>query len=109
VVTKSPLTGGIANSSVAEHIWDRGTEETEKIVLAKTDPYAHVAEIGPASENMVRVANVMTGGVTAARAAGRGGHGAVMGSKLVKAVAVKGTRGIQVANPEHLSTFSGSF
>lgn len=51
----------------AGHIWDRGTEETEKMVLAETDPYAHVAEIGPAGENMARVANVMTGGVTAAR------------------------------------------
>ncbi len=137
VVTKSPLTGGIANSSVggyfgvelklagydfiiiegkaekpvylwidnehveirsAEHLWGRGTEETEKMVLAETDPYAHVAEIGPAGENMARVANVITGGVTAARAAGRGGHGAVMGSKHLKAVAVRGTRGIQVSD-----------
>ena len=143
VVTKSPLTGGIANSSVggyfgvelklagydfiifegrsekpvylwindehielrsAEHLWGKGTEETEKMVLAETDAYAHVAEIGPAGENMARVANVMTGGVTAARAAGRGGHGAVLGSKRVKAVAVRGTRGIKIANPEAFKT-----
>ena len=139
VVTKSPLTGGIANSSVggyfgvelklagydfiilegkskhpvylwidnehvelrdAGHLWGLGTEQTEKRVLAETDAYAHVAEIGPAGENMARVANVMTGGVTAARAAGRGGHGAVLGAKNVKAVAVRGTRGIQVADSE---------
>ena len=145
VVTKSPLTGGIANSSVggyfgvelkqagydfiildgkakkpvylwiedehvelrsAEHLWGLGTEATEKAVIAETDAYAHVAEIGPAGENMARIANVMTGGVTAARAAGRGGHGAVLGSKNVKAVAVRGTRGIQVADPD---LFKSSF
>lgn len=143
VVTKSPLTGGIANSSVggyfgielklagydfiiiegkaekpvylwienehveirsAEHLWGLGTEETEKRVLAETDQFAHVAEIGPAGENMARVANVMTGGVTAARAAGRGGHGAVLGSKHLKAVAVRGTSGIKVYDPKAFKT-----
>lgn len=139
VVTKSPLTGGIANSSVggyfgvelklagydfvildgkakspvyiwiqddrveirkADHLWGMGTEDTEHQVLKETDAFAHVAEIGPAGENMARIANVMTGGVSAARAAGRGGHGAVLGSKNVKAVAVRGTRGIKVADPD---------
>ncbi len=148
VVTKSPLTGGIANSSVggyfgvelkfagydfvildgkakspvyiwiqddrveirkADHLWGMGTEDTEHQVLKETDAFAHVAEIGPAGENMARIANVMTGGVTAARAAGRGGHGAVLGSKNVKAVAVRGTRGIKVADPELFKKSLGKF
>ncbi|MBE0481214.1 MAG: aldehyde ferredoxin oxidoreductase, partial [Dehalococcoidia bacterium] len=51
-------------------------------------------------ENLVRFACIVNGGVAAGRAAGRGGPGAVMGSKNLKAVAVRGTKGLQVANPE---------
>ena len=53
--------------------------------------------IGPAGENLVRFANVRTG---IKRAAGRTGTGAVMGSKNLKAIAVRGTKGIQIAQPE---------
>ena len=136
-VTKSPLTGGIANAGVggyfgaelkfagfdfiifqgkagrpvylwinndkielrsAEHIWGKGTEESEELLIAETDPMAHIAAIGPAGENQVRLANVITGGVTGARAAGRGGVGAVMGSKNLKAVVARGTGGLKLAD-----------
>jgi aldehyde:ferredoxin oxidoreductase len=136
-VTKSPLTGGIANAGVggyfgselkfagydfiifqgkagrpvylwihndkielrsAEHIWGKGTEESEELLIAETDPMAHIAAIGPAGENLVRLANVITGGVTGARAAGRGGVGAVMGSKNLKAVVARGTDGVKLAD-----------
>ncbi len=136
-VTKSPLTGGIANAGVggyfgselkfagydfiifqgkasrpvylwiyndkielrsAEHIWGKGTEESEELLIAETDPMAHIAAIGPAGENLVRLANVITGGVTGARAAGRGGVGAVMGSKNLKAVVARGTGGVKLAD-----------
>jgi len=136
-ITKSPLTGGIANAGVggyfgselkfagydfliiqgkakrpaylwinndevelrsAEHIWGKGTEESEELLIAETDPMAHIAAIGPAGENLVRLANVITGGVTGARAAGRGGVGAVMGSKNLKAVVVRGTGGVRLAD-----------
>jgi aldehyde:ferredoxin oxidoreductase len=136
-VTKSPLTGGIANAGVggyfgselkfagfdfiiiqgkagrpvylwinndkielrgAEHIWGKGTEESEELLIAETDPMAHIAAIGPAGENLVRLANVITGGVTGARAAGRGGVGAVMGSKNLKAVVARGTGGLKLAD-----------
>jgi aldehyde:ferredoxin oxidoreductase len=136
-ITKSPLTGGIANAGVggyfgaelkfagfdfiifqgrakkpvylwihnskvrlrnAEHIWGQGTEASEEILLAETDPSAHIAAIGPAGENQVRLANVITGGVTGARAAGRGGVGGVMGSKNLKAVVVRGTGCVKLAD-----------
>lgn len=82
----------------AGHLWGRGTEETEELLLAETDPLAHIAAIGPAGENLVRVANVITGGVTGARAAGRGGIVAVMGSKNLKAIVARGDRGMQIAD-----------
>lgn len=136
-VTKSPLTGGIANAGVggyfgselkfagydfiifqgkakrpvylwihndkielssAEHIWGKGTEESEELLIAETDPMAHIAAIGPAGENLVRIANVITGGVTGARAAGRGGTGAILGSKNLKAIVVRGTGGVRLAD-----------
>lgn len=57
---------------------------------AETDPKAQVASIGPAGENLVRQANVMQGGQGHARAAGRGGMGALLGSKNLKALVVRG-------------------
>jgi aldehyde:ferredoxin oxidoreductase len=136
-VTKSPLTGGIANAGVGGYfgaelkfagydfivfhgkaprpvylwihndtielrsaalIWGKGTEDAEELLLSETDPMAHIAAIGPAGENLVRLANVITGGVTGARAAGRGGVGAVMGSKNLKAVVARGTGGMKLAD-----------
>jgi len=101
---KKPVYLWIYNDEIelrtAEHIWGKGTEETEEIIHRETDNLAHIAAIGPAGENRVRMACVITGGVTAARAAGRGGTGAIMGSKNLKAVVVRGTRGIQVADKE---------
>jgi aldehyde:ferredoxin oxidoreductase len=82
----------------ADHIWGNGTQDSEEILLAETDPMAHIAAIGPAGENLVRLANVITGGVTGARAAGRGGIGAVMGSKNLKAVVVRGNGGVKMAD-----------
>src|SRR5262249_26178310 len=55
-----------------------------------------VACIGPAGEKLVRFACIMN---DKHRAAGRSGVGAVMGSKNLKAIAVRGTRGIPIADP----------
>jgi aldehyde:ferredoxin oxidoreductase len=60
-------------------------------------PAARVACIGPAGEKLVRFACIMN---DKHRAAGRSGVGAVMGSKNLKAVAVRGTRGLSVADPQ---------
>ena len=67
----------------------------------ETHPDASVACIGPAGENCVYLANIMHEG-RHARAGGRGGLGAVMGSKKLKAVVCKGTGSILVANAEML-------
>ncbi|MBI4510325.1 MAG: MoaD/ThiS family protein, partial [Deltaproteobacteria bacterium] len=74
----------------AGHLWGRDTYETDELVRAETDARARVACIGPAGENRVALAAVMCGGSTA-RAAGRTGLGAVMGSKRLKAIAVRGS------------------
>ena len=84
----------------AIHIWGQDTQTTEDIILSESDQLAQIIEIGPAGEKLVRFANVIGGGAVAARAAGRGGAGAVMGSKNLKAIAVRGTKGIKVADSD---------
>ena len=74
----------------ANDLWGSGTFETHERLREETDPKAQVACIGPAGENLVRVAGVMTGGQSHNRAAGRGGMGALMGSKNLKAIVVRG-------------------
>jgi aldehyde:ferredoxin oxidoreductase len=136
VVTKSPLTGAIANSSSggffaaelkyagydliifegkakkpvylwiendnveirsAEGIWGMNTYETQDAIRAATDEFARVTCIGPAGENLVKLACIINDN---GRAAGRSGVGAVMGSKNLKAVAVRGTKGVTVADAD---------
>jgi aldehyde:ferredoxin oxidoreductase len=79
----------------AEHIWGKSSSETEKALINETHPEAKVACIGPAGENRVLFASVMT---DMGRAAGRSGVGAVMGSKNLKAVVIRGTKGLKVAS-----------
>ncbi|MGI5838439.1 MAG: aldehyde ferredoxin oxidoreductase family protein [bacterium] len=87
----------------AAHLWGKDTFETETAVLAETHRNAGVACIGPAGEKMVLLAAIMNDGKDA-RAAGRCGLGAVMGSKNLKAVAVHGTLRPPVADPELLDS-----
>jgi len=84
----------------AGHLWGKDTFETQDIIKQELgDPRIRVACIGPAGENQVLLANIMH---DHARAAGRGGLGAVMGSKNLKAVAVRGHGRIPVADEERL-------
>jgi len=131
VVTRSPLTGTIGESSVggtfpvklksagydflmvtgkasspvyleinddraeikdASKLWGRGCQE----VNALLEKAGTTACIGPAGEKLVRFANIMISG---ANSAGRGGLGAVMGAKNLKAVVVNGSQKVPVANP----------
>lgn len=85
----------------AWHLWGKDTFETSAAILAETDPEAKVGCIGQAGEALSCIASIMFEGEMA-RAAGRTGMGAVMGSKRLKAVAVKGSQGIRVAKPEQL-------
>ena len=72
------------------------TEEAIREILG--DDQVRAATIGPAGESMGRYANVTNDG----RQAGRTGHGAVWGSKKLKAVAVRGTQGVKVADANTL-------
>ncbi|MGE5397930.1 MAG: aldehyde ferredoxin oxidoreductase family protein [Chitinophagales bacterium] len=91
----------INNESVelrnANDLWGKTVPETTDLVKDATDQEAKVACIGPAGENLVKFACIMN---EYNRAAGRSGVGAVMGSKNLKAVAVRGTGGIKVADNE---------
>ena len=78
----------------ASHVWGKHTEETEDVLRAETDPQARVASIGPAGENLSRLAAVIN---DKSRAAGRSGVGAALGSKNLKAIVVRGTGAIKVA------------
>jgi aldehyde:ferredoxin oxidoreductase len=79
----------------ATALWGKIVPETTEAVRAATDDEASVACIGPAGERLVLFANIMN---ECGRAAGRTGVGAVMGSKNLKAVAVRGTGAVRVAD-----------
>lgn len=73
----------------ASDLWGRNVDETTDLLLQKIgDPKARVACIGPAGERLSLLASIMN---EKHRAAGRSGVGAVMGSKNLKAIAVRGT------------------
>ena len=80
----------------AADLWGKTTTETIR-TIQRDFGKCHVACIGPAGENLVRIASIMT---DRDRAAGRCGLGAVMGSKNLKAIAVAGTNNIEPADPE---------
>ncbi|MFQ6111628.1 MAG: aldehyde ferredoxin oxidoreductase N-terminal domain-containing protein, partial [Nitrospinota bacterium] len=79
----------------AAHLWGKPTNEVEDILHAETDEDAKIASIGPAGEKLVRFSCIMN---DKHRAAGRSGVGAAMGSKNLKAVVVRGTRGVALAD-----------
>lgn len=84
----------------AEDLWGKTTWETEDILRKRLkDSTISVASIGPAAENFVPITTVIA---DKARAAGRGGVGAVMASKNLKAVVVKGNINISVADKDEV-------
>jgi len=84
----------------AAHLWGKDVYETTSIVKAEFgDNQAKVLTIGPAGENLSLMASVMN---DLYRAAGRNGVGAVMGSKNIKAIVVRGTGKIEHAAPDRV-------
>jgi aldehyde:ferredoxin oxidoreductase len=71
----------------AAHLWGRNTHDAEEAIKAETGADVRVAAIGPAGENLALIAAIVN---DKHRAAARSGVGAVMGSKNLKAVAVRG-------------------
>ncbi|MFC1934859.1 aldehyde ferredoxin oxidoreductase family protein [Chloroflexota bacterium] len=85
----------------ASHLWGKNTEETSNILIKELDPSpkprVSVLTIGQAGENLVRYACPIN---DYHHVAGRGGAGAVMGAKKLKAIAVRGTGSVKLARPE---------
>jgi aldehyde:ferredoxin oxidoreductase len=132
VVAKSPLTGGISDALASSHFAIAGKSlgvdaivlvgacaEPSELVDGRLRPsenwgssaretgralssFGRVAAIGVAGENLVRFANLSADG----RHAGRGGLGAVMGSKRLKAIAVQGEIETPIADPERVEFLS---
>lgn len=104
-VAQSPcflvVENGEASLRDGRELWGKGALETEKVLKQKLGD-VEVVTIGPGGENLVKFATIMNGH----RAAGRGGVGAVMGSKKLKAIVVKGKLPIRVHNKEKVSEIS---
>jgi aldehyde:ferredoxin oxidoreductase len=96
---------GEAELRDASSLWGRKTKETQEAIRTELgDERVRVAMIGPGGENLVKYACIMHGPFDAA---GRGGLGAVMGSKNLKAVAVRGSRMPAVHDSEGVRGVAG--
>jgi len=85
----------------AEKVWGMKTTDTQQIIKNElNDQSTRIACIGPAGENLSKLACI----INELRAAGRKGLGAVMGSKNLKAIAVRGTGSVNIASKEKLKT-----
>jgi len=94
---------GEASVRDATHLWGHNTKQTQQVIRSELgDDRIRVAAIGPGGENLVRYACIMNGLFDAA---GRGGLGAVMGSKNLKAIAVKGRKTPRISDPEQVKGF----
>lgn len=87
---------GAVSVHSAEPVLGKGTWETEAFMKERFGPEVRTLSIGRAGEKAVAFASIFS----ETRAFGRGGAGAVLGSKRVKGIAVRGTKGVEVARPE---------
>jgi aldehyde:ferredoxin oxidoreductase len=91
----------------AKNIWGKSVTQTQWAIREElNDPEVKSLVIGPAGENLVRFANVMTG---IKNSGGRTGMGCIMGSKNLKAVAVRGTMDITIAHPVEALEYNKRF
>ena len=97
---------GKAELKDASHLWGKNTSETTRLIKEDLGDKFGVACIGIGGENLVKYAAVMNDcdKPNYGRAAGRCGMGTVMGSKKVKAIAVKGNAKVEVGDPEGYKT-----
>lgn len=83
----------------AGHLWGKTTNDTDLLLRKELGPLFRTAYIGPAGENLVKYAGILS---ESSRAAARSGVGCVMGSKKLKAIAVKGSNSVPLANQEEV-------
>ena len=95
------INNGKAEIRDAAHIWGKDTYEVAELLQQETDTRASIACIGVAGERLVKIAGIMNDGKQG-RAAARCGLGALMGSKRLKAIAVRGTLPLSFYNEEKL-------
>jgi aldehyde:ferredoxin oxidoreductase len=105
-VSPAPVVLFIENDTVrfldAAQIWGLEVYETERAVRKLVGNLeARVVSIGPAGENLVKFASLAN---DFSRSAARGGSGAVLGSKKVKAIVIRGTRDIPIHDSKELKT-----
>lgn len=86
----------------ASHLWGKDCWETEDVLKKELGHRVRAAVIGPAGEKLVKYAVVSTDYF---HQCGRGGAGAVMGSKNLKGIAVLGTKPIDISSPDELIAF----
>lgn len=100
-IAKHPAMLVIDDDSVelcsAHKLWGKNVHATEDLLHEQLGRDFKCVSIGPAGERLVRFASIMN---DKNRAAGRSGVGAVMGSKKLKAIAVRGSGGVTVADPK---------
>jgi aldehyde:ferredoxin oxidoreductase len=96
----------VAELRDASAVWGKGAIKTREILKSELGESASVVAIGPAGENMVTMATLLADN----DASGSGGLGATMGSKKLKAIAVKAARNrAKVARPERLKELARKF
>lgn len=86
----------------AVHLWGQSASDTETMVREELQEEVRVAAIGVAGEQRIRYATISNEG----RHAGRGGVGAVMGAKHLKAIALRGRQRVGVADPTGVETIA---
>jgi aldehyde:ferredoxin oxidoreductase len=94
------IDNGKAEIRDADRLWGKDTHETEDILKQEHGNQVEVACIGPSGEKVSLIAAIMT---DKGRAAGRSGLGAVMGSKKLKAVVVKGAMKVPVLDADRIA------
>lgn len=91
------IDNGKAELRDASHLWGKDTYETEDILRTEHGRQTYVSCIGQSAEKLSLIACIIT---KRGAAAGRSGLGAVMGSKKLKAVAVRGNQEVPIADSE---------
>lgn len=98
---------GVAELKDATHLWGKDAKETWELLKEETgEPRLRISAIGPAGEKVGLISCPINDGH---RAPGRGGTGAVMGSKRLKAIAVRGTADVSVADPQRVTEINKKF